>query len=41
MNILQTIGYTPMVKLANSTNEEEGQIFLKYERNNPCGSIKD
>jgi len=41
MNILQTIGHTPMVKLANSTNEEEGQIFLKYERNNPGGSIKD
>lgn len=21
--------------------DDEGRVFLKYERNNPCGSIKD
>lgn len=41
MHILQTIGRTPLVQLTNSTNEKEGKIYLKYERNNPGGSIKD
>ena len=41
MNILQTIGHTPLVQLTNSTAVDEGRVFLKYERNNPGGSIKD
>lgn len=41
MNILQTIGHTPLVQLTNSTTVDEGRVFLKYERNNPGGSIKD
>lgn len=41
MDILKTIGRTPMIELVNSVAEQDGKIFLKYERNNPGGSIKD
>jgi cystathionine beta-synthase/cysteine synthase A len=41
MNILESIGNTPLIELQNSTVASEGKILLKYERNNPGGSIKD
>ena len=37
-NILETIGFTPLVKINNLT---EGNIFAKVESFNPGGSIKD
>lgn len=40
-NILGAIGNTPMITIPNSNQPDEGQIFFKYERNNPGGSIKD
>ncbi|WP_238403174.1 pyridoxal-phosphate dependent enzyme [Paenibacillus mesophilus] len=41
VNILETIGNTPLITLPNSNKATEGQILLKYERFNPGGSIKD
>lgn len=38
MNILETIGNTPLVRLKNITDKE---IYVKIEKNNPAGSIKD
>jgi cystathionine beta-synthase/cysteine synthase A len=40
-NILETIGETPMISKLNMNSESEGKICLKYERNNPGGSVKD
>lgn len=39
-NILQTIGNTPEVKI-NRLFEEKAEVYIKLERNNPGGSIKD
>lgn len=39
-NILKTIGNTPHVRL-NSLFPEEYEVWIKLERNNPGGSIKD
>ncbi len=39
--ILETIGETPMITKLNMNSDCEGEICLKYERNNPGGSIKD
>ena len=43
-NILETIGRTPIVKINNlfpEAHKKNIQVFLKLERNNPGGSIKD
>lgn len=40
-HLLDTIGNTPLIKLANINKSTEGQIFFKDERFNPGGSIKD
>jgi cysteine synthase A len=39
-SILETIGSTPHLKL-NKLFGSKQQVFLKLERNNPGGSIKD
>ncbi len=41
MNILQTIGNTPLVKLAKIVPENCADIFVKLEYFNPTGSYKD
>jgi cysteine synthase A len=43
-NVLETIGKTPIVKIQHlfpQAKEKNIQIFLKLERSNPGGSIKD
>ena len=41
MNLLETIGNTPLIELRNTTTSSEGRLLFKYERGNPGGSIKD
>jgi cysteine synthase A len=41
MNILQTIGNTPLVKLAKIVPDNCADIFVKLEYFNPTGSYKD
>ena len=40
-NIMQTIGKTPIVKLANLTDENMAELYVKLEFFNPGGSVKD
>ncbi len=40
-NIIDAIGWTPLVKLNNLVNGFESEIFAKLEFLNPMGSIKD
>jgi cysteine synthase len=40
-SILQTIGNTPLVKLAKIVPENCADIFVKLEYFNPTGSYKD
>ena len=40
-NITETIGKTPLVKLAKIGNGLEAEIVAKVESFNPCGSVKD
>jgi cystathionine beta-synthase/cysteine synthase A len=39
--LLETIGNTPLIKINNFLKNSDRSILLKYERNNPGGSIKD
>ena len=41
MNILDTIGHTPLIYLNRVSAELPAKIFVKYEASNPGGSIKD
>jgi len=41
LNLLQSIGKTPLVKLENITKGIDANIFAKLEFTNPGGSIKD
>ena len=41
MNILDTIGHTPLIYLYRVSAELPAKIFVKYEARNPGGSIKD
>jgi len=41
LNLLESIGSTPLVKLENITKGIESNIFAKLEFTNPGGSIKD
>lgn len=41
MNVLQSIGKTPLVRLARLTEPTDAEIFVKIESRNPGGSIKD
>ncbi|XJS10451.1 cysteine synthase A [Aerococcaceae bacterium WGS1372] len=39
-NIVDAIGYTPLVKV-NGLDEDYADIYVKLEKNNPSGSVKD
>lgn len=39
-NILETIGNTPVVKI-NKLFNSDSEVWIKLEKSNPCGSIKD
>ena len=39
-NIIETVGNTPLVKLANP-NQDRADIYVKVESFNPSASIKD
>ena len=41
MNVLQSIGKTPLVRLARLTESTDAELFVKIESRNPGGSIKD
>ena len=41
MNILSTIGNTPLVELQNLNENPSVKILCKLEGNNPGGSVKD
>ncbi len=41
MDILDTIGNTPIVDLSRYSPKKEVRIFAKLEGSNPGGSIKD
>ena len=41
MNIIESIGRTPMVELKKVTKETDARIFLKSEFFNPLASVKD
>lgn len=41
VDVLSTIGKTPLVRLNNITSPDESEVVLKYEKVNPGGSIKD
>lgn len=41
VDVLSTIGKTPLVRLNNITSSDESEVVLKYEKVNPGGSIKD
>lgn len=40
-SILETIGYTPLVRLNNITREIDAEVLAKVEFFNPGGSVKD
>ena len=40
-NLLDLIGNTPLVKVQNILQKEGVSLFLKFEGNNPGGSVKD
>jgi cysteine synthase A len=40
-NILETIGNTPVLKLNSLFNNDKADVYMKLERFNPGGSIKD
>ena len=39
-NIVDAIGYTPLVKI-NGLDADSADIYVKLEKNNPSGSVKD
>ena len=41
MNILDTIGHTPLIFLDSVSAHLPAKIHVKYEARNPGGSIKD
>lgn len=40
-NALEMVGNTPMLKLNNTVKEDMAEVYLKLEKNNPGGSVKD
>jgi cysteine synthase len=40
-NAIELIGNTPLLKLNNLTEEGSADVYLKLEKNNPGGSVKD
>lgn len=39
--VLDTIGHTPLIQLQRLTSAADAQLWIKWERSNPGGSIKD
>lgn len=39
-NVIDAIGHTPLIKI-NNLPEDSADIFVKLEKNNPSGSVKD
>ncbi|MBG9982551.1 cysteine synthase A [Aerococcaceae bacterium DSM 111020] len=39
-NVIDSIGHTPLIKI-NHLDEESADIYVKIEKNNPSGSVKD
>ncbi|MBG9980315.1 cysteine synthase A [Facklamia sp. DSM 111018] len=39
-NVVEAIGNTPLIKI-NGLSEESAEIYVKLERSNPSGSVKD
>lgn len=40
-NSIEMIGNTPMIKINNMTNEDMAEVYVKLEKFNPGGSVKD
>lgn len=40
-NILEMIGNTPIIKLNNMVSDEMAEVYVKLEKYNPAGSVKD
>jgi cysteine synthase len=40
-NILEMIGNTPIIKLNNIVTEDMAEVYVKLEKYNPAGSVKD
>lgn len=40
-NAIEMIGNTPLIKLNNLTKENSAEVYVKLEKYNPGGSIKD
>ena len=41
MNLLSSIGHTPLIRLTKVVPKNSAQVWVKYEGNNPTGSYKD
>lgn len=41
MNLLASIGHTPLIRLTNVVPKNSAEVWVKYEGNNPTGSYKD
>ena len=41
MNLLSSIGDTPLVRLSSIVTKSSAEVWIKYEGNNPTGSYKD
>ena len=41
MNLLASIGHTPLIRLTNVVPKNSAEVWVKYEGNNPTGSCKD
>ena len=40
-NVLELVGKTPVLKLNNFNVENASEVFVKLEKYNPGGSVKD
>lgn len=40
-NLLEMVGKTPLFKLSNLTGENDAEVYVKLEKYNPAGSVKD
>ena len=41
MNLLSSIGNTPLIRLSSIAPTSSAELWIKYEGNNPTGSYKD
>lgn len=40
-NALELVGKTPILKIKNLVDENSAEVYVKLEKNNPSGSVKD